>query len=131
MLFLKNRDPAKSASEDWSIVQALFLVGKHWREQKEQTPSQVFQPLRVVLSGSMGDALLTRVKQLQTDPALKTLADQRGLMKNGTFSYLQWDPEKKEYAPAMQDLLFWASPCLPGPLARLPVALSLFPRLLC
>ena len=88
MLFLKNRDPGKSASEDWSIVQALFLAGKHWREQKEKTPSQVTQPLRVILLGSIWDALLTRVKQLQTDPALKALAEQRGLMGNGAFPYL-------------------------------------------
>ena len=54
---------------------------------------------------SMWDALLARVKQLQTDPALKTLAEQRGLMVNGAFPYLQWDPEKKEYVPAMQEHL--------------------------
>ena len=29
IVFLKNRDPAKPATEDWSIVQSLFLVGKH------------------------------------------------------------------------------------------------------
>ena len=76
-----------------------------WLEPDFSDLPKVTQPLRVVLLGSMWDALLTRVKQLQTDPALKTLAEQRGLMVKGAFRYLQWDPEKKEYAPATQEHL--------------------------
>ena len=89
IVFLKNREQGKPASEDWSIVQALFLVGKHWREQKEKSPSQVTQPLRVVLLGSMLDAMLNRVKQLETDPQLREVAEKRGLVVNGAFPYLQ------------------------------------------
>ncbi|CAE7339241.1 unnamed protein product, partial [Symbiodinium pilosum] len=90
IVFLKNREQGKPASEDWSIVQALFLVGKHWREQKEKSPSQVTQPLRVVLLGSMLDAMLNRVKQLETDPQLREVAEKRGLV------------DKKEYASSDQ-----------------------------
>ena len=105
IVFLKNRDPAKPATEDWSIVQSLFLVGKHWREQKEKSPAQVTQPLRVVLLGSMIDAILNRVKQLETDPPLRELAEKKGLVVSGTFPFLQWDPEKKEYQAASQQPL--------------------------
>ena len=102
IVFLKNREQGKLASEDWSIVQPLYLVGKHWREQKEKSPNQVTQPLRVVLLGSMLDAILNRVKQLETDPALRETAEKRGLVVNGSFPFLQWDPEKKEYQAASQ-----------------------------
>ena len=102
VVFLKNREQGKPASEDWSIVQALFLVGKRWREQKEKSPNQVTQPLRVVLLGSMLDAILNRVKQLETDPALREVAEKRGLVVNGTFPFLQWDQEKKEYQASSQ-----------------------------
>ena len=102
IVFLKNREQSKPASEDWSIVQALFLVGKHWREQKEKSPNQVTQPLRVVLLGSMLDAILNRVKQLETDPKLREVAEKRGLVVNGSFPFLQWDPEKKEYQASSQ-----------------------------
>ena len=102
---MKNRDPNKPATEDWSIVQALFLVGKHWREQKEKSPAQVTQPLRSVLLGSMLDAILNRVKQLETDPTLRETAEKRGLVVNGAFPFLQWDPEKKEYQTSTQTRL--------------------------
>ena len=79
-----------------------LLVGKHWREQKEKSPDQVTEPLRVVLLGSMLDAILNGVKQLETDPALRETAEKRGLVVNGSFPFLQWGPEKKEYQAASQ-----------------------------
>ena len=48
MLFLKNRDPAKQASEDWSIVQALFLVGQALAGAEGENP----QPSYPAAAGS-------------------------------------------------------------------------------
>ena len=53
----------------------------------------------------MIDAILNRVKQLETDPTLRELAEKKGSVVSGTFPFLQWDPEKKEYQAASQQPL--------------------------
>ena len=72
-------------------------------KKKAQDPKSLGQPLRTVLFSSWLTAIKYRIKEFTSNPSLKDQATKMGMLEDGGFPYLQWDPEASEHVRIPQD----------------------------
>ncbi|CAE7035632.1 unnamed protein product [Symbiodinium sp. CCMP2592] len=78
------------------ILQALYRISQAWKEQKEQDPSQILAPLRVVLMEALLTELGNRLKMLPNNKeALDAALKNQWILQDGAtlkWQFQSWDP---------------------------------------
>ena len=92
MLFIKANGPA-------SILPGLYQAGQEWKKKKEEDPSSLKLPLRVILFQLMIRELIDRLKKLGNQEILKQAVEAKLCCVNKMFCYVQWDEKEKKRTP--------------------------------
>ena len=84
-----------------SIVPALFMAQKAWRDQKEADPTKLDKPKRVVLLSCMFREFAARLEKFPTQTGTIDSMTKLGWIKPETkdWCYLRWDPTSGKASP--------------------------------
>ncbi|CAE7477785.1 secG [Symbiodinium sp. CCMP2592] len=83
-----------------TVVDQQVRIAEEWHRLQETNPSQISQPLRVVLWQTWASEMIERINQLSSDQAHRQEALRLGILTEpDCFKYVRWNPQSRALEP--------------------------------